>query len=1081
MKSRSKLKKKIRGAGGGGDSSAAVEDPNTLRSSAFIRMVDLICEGEIEGLQGGARGIYLNEVPIQNPNGSLNFASTYSYETRNGTQDQSYISGFNDVESEISISQELRASPDGDIVRAITDPNVDRVRVRIQIPQLTSVDADTGDTHGSKVFIDVYVQPSGGSYSLVAARMVSGKCTSTYEFSLDVPLTGSAPWNVKVVRPTADATTGFLQNKTILDSIVQIVEAKLRYPNSAIVAVKVDAQSFSSVPSRFYDMKLLKIQVPSNYNPTTRAYTGSWDGTFQTVWSDNPAWVFYDLCTSDRYGLGAFVPADQIDKWGLYEIAQYCDTLVPDGFGGTEPRFTCNLLLQDRADAYSVLQGLASIFRGMIYWSAGAVTLTQDSPRDATYLYTPANVMEGRFVYQGASMKVRHTVVLVTWNDPANFYRPSVEYVEDQDGISRYGVQNLEITALGCTSRGQAHRLGKWLLYTEQHESETVQFKTGLDSVAGRPGQVIKIADPSRAGSRMGGRIMPGATTTVIPVDQIVPGSVSGFTLSVILPDGTLEEKTAISSSGNNITVQPGFSVAPNAQSVWMLKSTVIEPQIFRVISVAEDSQGVYTVTALSHDPDKFAAIEDNVLLETRSYSGLRDQPDPPVNLKMTESLFQGASEIKAKITISFDRVDRAKSYLLKWKRDDENWVSMPESEFNEIDILDTLPGSYQFQVFALNSFGRPSSVALLSGEAFGKLAAPNDVTGFSMVPISGKAYLTWDQTVDLDVLVGGHVDIRYTPDITGQQWKKSVQVIPAVPGSATAAFAPLQTGTYMAKFVDSSGVYSTNEVLIVTSVPEINAINLVHTTTEDPTFSGTKTDMLVDVANVALVLASNTLVDDYGLVDLIHNWDYPYGIATEGTYVFNETFDMGGVWPARIRSTMNVEAFDIGNVIDNRIELIDTWADIDGSLINDVNAQLYMRTTTDNPSGSPTYTDWKPILSGEYLARAFQFKVVATSGSEFHNLYIRGLSITIDMADRSIQGGPFASGTGASYRVNFSEPFYADPALSITAMNLGTGDFQTITNSDKTGFDVVFKNSSGTIVSRNFSYIAKGYGRKVA
>lgn len=1076
---------KIRGSGGddSGGNKAAVEAPNTLRSSQFIRIVDLLCEGEIQGLAAGLLGsesIYLNEVPIQNSNLSLNFPSNhYSYTEKFGTQSQTYLTDYNDIESETQVGQELRATTAGDIVRELTDPNLTKVRVTFMIPSLTTVDKDTGDTKGGKVNVAIYVQPSGGSYSAAASREVSGKCTSQYEFSLEATLTGDAPWNLKVVRTTADSTSGFISNKTYLQSITEVVEAKLRYPNSALIGIRIDAQSFDQVPSRYYDVKGLKIKLPSNYNPTTRAYTGSWDGTFTTAWSDNPAWIFYDLITNTRYGLGSFITEDQVDKWGLYEIAQYCDEMVADGFGGTEPRFTCNMLLQDRAEAYTVLQHLASVFRGMIYWAAGTVTATQDSPRDAVALYTAANVVDGIFVYQGSSAKTRHTVVLVTWNDPEDFYRQRVEYVEDVDGILKYGVQQVEVMAFGCTSRGQAHRFGKWLLYTEQNEGETVTFKAGLEGIVGRPGQIIKVADPSRAGVRMGGRIGQGSTTTHVVVDQIVAATaVAGFTLSAMLPDGSVEDQTVIGSVGNTIQVQPGFSAAPNAQSVWLLRSDEVEPQTYRIVSVAEDG-GLFAVTAIKHDPDKFDAVEQNIKLEPRSYSALKQQPDSPTNLVITESLYQTGSEVKAKATISWDRVDRAKSYRVKYKVDDENWVELPEISVHEQDVLDAQSGNYTFQVYALNSFGRPSVIAEVSGEIFGKLLPPTDVENFSMFPVAGKAYLTWDKSTDLDVLVGGQIRIRHSPETSGATWNTSIDIIPAVPGSATQAVAPLLEGTYLAKFLDSTGHYSLDEVLIETTVPEINALNVVHTETEDPGFAGTKTDMELLTSPVALVLSSGALIDDFPLIDDVFNWDFPSDIVAEGTYEFQNTIDLGGVWPSRIRCFVEVESFDIGNDIDSRADLIDDWEDLDGSNINDVNATVYVRTTEDDPAGAPTWTDWKRIAAGQYLARGFQFKLIATSGTDTHNIYINGLEVVIDMEDRSISAGPIASGTGASYRTDFSEPFFADPSLGVTASNLNTGDYPTITNSDKNGFDIVFKNSAGTIVSRNFSWIAKGYGRK--
>lgn len=1078
-----KLRGPIRGAGGGDDPPQPRSpniSPDTLSSTATLRIVDVISEGEIEGLVDGYKSIYMDETPVQAANGAWNFGPNgVIYDARNGTQSQSYIPDFTSVENEVEVNVEAKAAVS--IVRQITNPNVNRIRVRIMVPSLSNTDGSTGDVGGTSVTVSLWIQPSGGSYQQVAARPITGKSSSRYEVTLETPLTGQAPWNVKLVRDTADSTSDLLQNKTYFESYTEVIDAKLKYPNSAIVALKIDSTQFQSVPKRAYDVKLLKIKIPSNYDPIARTYSGAWDGTFHVAWSDNPAWVFYDLVTNSRYGLGVFVPESQVDKWGLYEIAKYCDALVPDGFGGTEPRFTCNLMLSDAGGAYDVLQSLASVFRGMVYWAAGSVTVSQDAPQDPAYLFSPANVVDGRFSYQGASAKTRHSVALVSWNDPNDFYRQKVEYVEDQDAIARFGVQQTEIAAFGCTSRGQAHRLGKWLLYTEQNESEVVAFKAGLEGIVGRPGQVIKIADPVRAGARMGGRIS-SATTKFIGIDSDLAGSIGGDTLSVLLPNGTVEDRAVVGISGRTLEVQPDFSLAPNAQAPWILKSADILPQTYRVIAVKEESAGVYAISAIRHDPDKYAAVENDLVLEPKSYSNLRAMTDPPGNIKVTEALYQAGSLVRSKAVVSWDKVDRAVSYVVKYRFENNNFIEMPEVGVNEQEILDTQPGSYEIQVSAVNSVGKRSVPTTTIKELYGKTLPPSDVSGFSMIPNAGQAYLTWDQATDLDVLVGGQVRIRHTPRTVGQAWADAVDIIPAVAGTTTSAVAPLLSGTYMAKFVDSSGIFSDSEVIIITTIPYALALNVVNTQVESPGFAGTRTNMIVDTLNGALVLADTMLVDDYPAIDSVHSWDFPGNIAPEGSYRFQNTIDLGGVWPSNISSKIDLQAFGIGTVIDSRIDPIDSWQDIDGSSIDDVNADLFVRSTEDDPNAtSPAWTDWKRIRAGSYSARGYQFELRCTSGSRDHNLFIKDLEVTIDMDDRTVAMGPLTSGTGTSYRVTYPEAFFDTPVVSITANNMVSGDHFTISSSDKTGFNVVFSDSTGTTVSRVFNVIAKGYGRKVA
>jgi len=491
------------GKGGGGGGRVAVESPDSLRSKAFARVLDLISEGEIVGLVDGAKSIYLDETPLQNEDGSYNFQGV-ELVTRTGTQSQSYVPGFPAVENETGVGVEVKAS--ASVTRQISNPEIDAIRVRVSIPQLTEQNISNGDLLGASVEYAIDVQSNGGGFVTYLTDTVSGKTTSKYERSYRVELTGSAPWDIRVRRITPDSTKAALQNKTFWESYTEIIDAKLRYPNSALVGIKIDSSQFNNVPRRAYDVKLLKVRVPTNYDPVNRTYTGIWNGSFKVEWTDNPAWCFYDLLTNDRYGLGGLIDQTQVDKWALYSVARYCDELVPDGFGGTEPRFTCNIYIQSRAEAYRVIQDMASIFRGMVYWQSGAVTVSQDAPADPVYLFTPANVVGGNFVYSGSSAKARHTVALVSWNDPEDFYRQKVEYVEDAAGIARYGIIQTNITAIGCSSRGQANRVGRWLLYSEQSEAEVVVFKTGMEGAVARPGQIIQVADPVRGGARRGGR-----------------------------------------------------------------------------------------------------------------------------------------------------------------------------------------------------------------------------------------------------------------------------------------------------------------------------------------------------------------------------------------------------------------------------------------------------------------------------------------------------------------------------------------------------------------------------------------------
>jgi hypothetical protein len=704
----------------------------------------------------GLQSVFLDDTPIQNADGSYNFSGV-TLESRPGTQQQGYILGFASVESEVSVGVECKfVHP---VVRSITDPDVDAVRLKVSMPALTLQDTTNGDLNGTSVSYAIDLQSAGSGFVQVLADTVSGKTTSRYQRSYYVPLSGTGPWDVRLRRLTEDAGQSSLQNKTFLDSYTEVVESKLRYPNSALMALRVDASQFNAIPRRSYDLKLLRVRVPSNYVPETRSYTGIWDGTFKVAWTDNPAWCFYDLVTNTRYGLGHFIPESQVDKWALYRVARYCDELVPDGLGGYEPRFTCNLYLQTREQAYKVVQDMASVFRGMAYWSGGAITVTQDAPHDPVYQFTAANVIDGEFAYQGSSAKARHTVALVSWIDPEDFYRQKVEYVEDVAGIARYGVVQADVVAMGCTSRGQANRVGKWLLYSEQSESEIITFRTGLEGAVVRPGDVIQVADPTRGGMRLGGRIA-AATTTTVTLDQELPADLP-WRLSVILPNGTVQERLVGATfaepsgdvnAGRTLTVTIPFSMAPQTDAIWVLASSIIEPQLFRVVSVAETEPGVHEVTALAHNPDKYAAIEEGLALQPRAITVLSDTPALPTGLIMQERLYRVKDRAQVLVQLSWAEVPTAIAYRLSYRVAGGNFVSLPLTSANYIEIRDAQEGAYEFSLRAIGITRKESAPATLSATVLGKTLPPSDVTGFTVQRRMTDLLLSWDELPDADL-----------------------------------------------------------------------------------------------------------------------------------------------------------------------------------------------------------------------------------------------------------------------------------------------------------------------------------------
>lgn len=1068
----------IRGAGGGGKDGGGggsartpVESPDNLSSRQYARVIDAVSEGEIEGLVDGLKSVFLNDTPVQNSDGSYNFTGVVLM-SQPGTQAQTYIPSFPAVEAETLVSAEITAA--APVVRSISNANANAVRVTVSVPRLTLQDSSTGDITGTSVDFAIDVQANGGGYVQMLANTISGKTTSRYQRSYRIELSGAGPWDIRLRRITADSATSNLSNQTWWDSYTEVIDAKLAYPNTALVALAVDAEQFRAIPRRGYEVKGLKVRIPSNYNPATRAYTGAWNGTFSIAWTDNPAWCFYDLLTNERYGLGAFIAAAQVDKWTLYTIAQYCDELVDNGFGAQEPRFTCNLYLQTREEAYKVINAFASIFRGLVYWAGGAITAVQDAPGSPVALFTTANVIDGQFNYSGSSVKARHTVALVAWNDPDDRYRQKIEYVEDVDGIALYGVIQTEVVAVGCSSRGQAHRMGRWMLYTERMETETVTFRTGLEGLSCAPGEIIQTSDPVRAGIRLGGRIVT-ATTTSLTLDATVAIEAGKtYTLWATLPDGSVESRAVTTGIGSTavLAVSPAFTAAPQDYAMWVLAASDVSPETWRVISIAEVEGTQAEITALAYNGSKYAAVEQNLVLEPLQISTLRTTPATPTDLVLSESLYLITPVVVGtRITASWKGA--AQYYELQYRRAGTNWTMVSTSS-SSIDIQPIVPGVYEFLLVAVSAIGLRSVATTASATVYGLTATPQNVAGFALSAIGGMAHLTWTPATDLDVIVGGHLRIRYTSDTVSPVWSSAVDIGPQIPGNASSTTLPLLAGTYLAKWVDSSGNTSAAIVGIVTDAANVLAMpNLVEQRIEHPSFGGAKTGVILD--DGGLVLDSALTIDEMtGNIDTWPRLSALGGITASGTYLFASGIDLGSVQTSRLTAALLSQGFDALDRIDER-QNVDSWPSVDGTIVADVGCTIWVRTTPDNPAGTPTWSAWVPLVVGDYSARAFQFKAMLETRYQNHNLRVTQLQVTVDMPDRTESADDIASGAGTK-SITYALPFMAAPSLGITAQDMATGDYYSIANKSVNGFDITFKNAAGSAVSRTFDWIAKGY-----
>ena len=1088
-----------------------------LNSKQVVRILDLLSEGEMEGFpsaQGYTWGtddyntamlkdVYFNNTPvlrkeaaignIQSSDYNFNLANS-AFTARKGTQNQSYTDIIGDAnQQEFAVGVKVTYSTP--VTRSITDTDVTSVRVMLSIPTL-AVYQNNGNIDGLFVSYQIQTSYAGGPFTTVVDNTITGRTTDLYQKAHTITLTQPAPVDIRVVRTKKDAPPPNTDKQTEKDEIywagyTEKVNAKTTYPNSVLFGLKIDAEQFSSIPSRAYRIRGIKVSIPNNttvdQNNGRLIYNGVWNGTFQAAqWTSDPAWILWDLLTSKRYGLGDHINANQLDRWTFYSCSKYASELVPDGFGGFEPRFSCNVNIQSQEEAFKLISNLASTMRVMPYWSTGSISLSQDAPADFVYVFNQSNVTDAGFNYSGSSLKSRHTVAVVSYMD-LEARDKAYEVVEDKDGINKFGVIKTEIEAYGCTSRGQARRLGEWLLYSEQNETETCTFST--DMAAGtsiRPGDLIKIGDPARAGAVRAGRCVAGSTSTQINVDREFPDLSASFGFNVMLPDGTLALVSNSTISGTVVTLGTPLQQVPVAGAPFGIGESNILLSFWRVLSVKENDDGTYAVSALSHNVSKYDYIERDVPLETRDISDLNEPPTTPSNLKATEVLYESNGKVLSKIIVNWQPSTRTIRYEVIYSVNNGNQVIIstraPDSEIVNSDV-----GKYIIQVRAISAAGKRSSPAELSFNAIGKTAPPETIPDLFIAPIDEKsAELYWPQAVDIDVRIGGEIRIRHCPlTDASASWGQANDIVPSVPGSATRKIVPLLEGTYFIRAVDSLGNESSGVTSVIVDLPAPQDSLIIQEYREDdnsPPFNGTRTDMAYSTDEVGLILSAGTLIDSMatdGNWDGLGLIDYIGGSVSEGSYVFSETLDLGATYDIDLRAILKTRTFEPGNLIDDRTTDMDYWDSFDGDDLGSANAGLYVRTTTDNPSGSPTWGIWQPFVNNTTRGRGFQFKLSATTTNSAQNLVVEQLGVTTVFQRRTEAQRNLTSGAG-TYAITFPTAFYGSPSIGITAQDMSTGEYFTVSSVSRTGFSVTFRNSSGSMVSKNFDYQAVGHGRQI-
>ena len=744
-----------------------VISPDSAQSKTFIKVLYGLAEGEIEGLANGLQSIYLEETPLQNADGSLNFENV-KVDFRNGTNDQEYIEGFPAVESETAIDVELKSETPW--VRAFSNLDLDAVRLRLKWGPLRTQNATNGDVSGVTIEYAIDLQTDGGVWTEVLKTKISDKTSANYERAhrIDLPRADSG-WLIRVRRLTPNSTSEYVSDKMYIEAVTEVIDAKLRYPNTALLGLQYDAETFGNVAKVAMDAKGRILKVPTNYNPVTRQYVGMWDGTFKEAYSNNPAWIYYDICTVDRYALGDRLTPLMVDKWSLYRLAQYCDELVPDGLGGQEPRFTCNVYLQSAEGAFEILTKLAGVFRAITFWDGSSIICDADIPQDTYFTYTRANVIDGNFEYAGTRARDRHNVVKVAWDNPANHYKTEYEFVRDEKAIAEAGqVRILEIDAWGCTSRGQAQRAGWWALKSEQLETRTVSFKVGLDGHIPQPGRVIDIADPLFAGRANGGRVSKiSADRKSITLDRDDVVAVAGDRLIINGEDGKAQTRIIQSISGRVVTVTHEFD-AIAAQNVWVIDAQDLATMKFRVISITQDEHHQFSVTALQYNPAKFDAIDKGAYFDEVPISIV----NPTIQDPVTDVVVTGESRVDqginvATMIVSWAQAKGAVKYQVEWRKDDGSWIKLPITGNNSVEVPGIYAGQYQARVTAISAFEIASlPVYSTLTELSGKQGLPPKLAFIQATGILFGIKLDWGfpATGALDT---AYTEIQVSPDGT--------------------------------------------------------------------------------------------------------------------------------------------------------------------------------------------------------------------------------------------------------------------------------------------------------------------------
>lgn len=1133
-----------------------------LNSTSTIKILDLLCEGPIDGIEGAEAGVYLDETPLVSA-GNRNYPQQdVNYEFREGTATQDapstapgVTSTVTDINTQIgaNYSEDLNADNlvinrnygGGQLVRQITDTDTNSFRILFTIPKLFSVAKEglaQGQLFSATIGIVIQVQSRGSGYNTVYTRRITGTSTTNYQFTTpSINLDGVGPWNIKVIKedlgedgfevkyanfrdnPQNISIANDRGNEIYWTSLIEQQNIRTGYPYSAVVGLSVSTRQFNSLPTRAYLIRGRKVMVPSN--ATVRPdgslqFDGAFDGSLRgPVWTTCPVCCFYDMLTNPRYGAGDFITAANLSWTDLYPLARYANQLVLTPADTQEPRFACNVLISDQAEAYNVLQDLASVFRGLLYWSADVVQAAADHGNiDGTnispaHVYTNANVIDGVFEYSGSSLKSRATSIRVRYNDPQNFYKSNYVVVENSDLISKYGYQIREIVAFGATSKWQAQRVGQWILKTEELKGDTVTFTTGLAGAVVLPGQVFAVADRLRQGTRVAGRIS-SATTTAITCDQTItlPAG-SGHEITCILPSGTVETRTITSVAGAVVNVGTAFTTAPQAQAIYSISSSSLKEQKFRCISVADNGDAQFSITGVVHNDSIYNAVDTGTNLTFNDVTSYDTNPDPVANLTLTNTQIVVNNNKANRLSAAWSRATdgQAFGFEIRYKTGEGNYITGELTEASY--FVDYLPPStaVTFEVRAIGQapLKRKSiwSTATITTPADGTSiydpTLPPDPSNVTIEAFGNdQVLLRWNKPVAPNSFELIAI-IRHSNKTDGTgEWAGSTLVSQSITANTAQAILPLIEGEYLIKFEDRSGRRSNNAVSATIDLPNPiprYSITTVREDTTTPPFQGQVDGAFYSDEYDGLVLDGDATIDDVVDIDALTSFDFSGTRGTAGRYYFRNILDIGGNYSVVFNRILATTGLYPADTIDDRTNEIDRWSDFDGLIPDDTSADIYFRTsaaaTVDEfmllEDGSKLlledgddfelesdidFGDWIPLRAGRYTGRQFQFKCELTTSANDQTPVVTELGYVMQLESRTERSATLTT-TAASFAVTYAKPFYETPALGVTAFNLGTGDYYEITSPSRTGFTVTFKNSGGTAVSRQFQYVASGYG----